>query len=192
MAAGRDLESYGVPAGRKPRRSRWCSRRSSCCRWSSSSSSAFGLQRLPDAARLSRRAATSRASTAASTTCRTLHDVQRPMSPTAKFCFIVWALTARHRLPVAYFLRLPRTLGDDADGAVPRLPHPVLDVERHPHDFVDSAAGAQWPRNQALVGAHVVDAPVEWLLYSPFSSRSPSSTCSPSHGRAIFNFDDAH
>ena len=38
-----------------------------------------------------------------------------------------------HRL----FPRLLRPLADLADGAVPGLHHPVLDLEHHPHDLVD-------------------------------------------------------
>ena len=30
--------------------------------------------------------------------------------------------------------------------------HAVLDIQRHPHDFVGAAAGAQWLVNQVLLG----------------------------------------
>ena len=67
------------------------------------------------------------------------------------------------------FSRIPHQIRDGADGAVPRLHHSVLDFERHPHDLLDPAARAQWAGQPILVGSHIVDQPLEWLLFSPFS-----------------------
>ena len=58
------------------------------------------------------------------------------------------AAHARPRLHVAYFLAFHIRSLDRADGALPRLHHPVLDLERHPHDLLDSAARPQRPRQQ--------------------------------------------
>ena len=100
---------------------------------------------------------------------------------------------ADHRLHDRLFPRLPRPLGDDADGAVPRLHHSVLDLERHPHDLVDPAARTQRARQRraharpyrgqagrmaalfALLGVARLHPPLHLL-----------------HGRADLQFDDAH
>ena len=50
---------------------------------------------------------------------------------------------AGHRLHRRLFPRLLRAHRDHADGAVSRLHDSVLDLERDPHDLVDSAARAQ-------------------------------------------------
>ena len=100
---------------------------------------------------------------------------------TAKFCLIVWVTDARHRLHRRLFPRLLRALGDDADGAVPGLHDPVLDVERHPDDLLDSAARPQRPRQP-----RADDAPISSTSRSNGCSirssrwRSPSPTCSRS------------
>ena len=59
---------------------------------------------------------------------------------------ITWALTAADRLHRRLLPRLPRPLADLADGAVPGLHHPVLDLQRHPHDLVDPAPRPQRAR----------------------------------------------
>ena len=100
---------------------------------------------------------------------------------TAKFCFIVWVTDARHRLHRRLFPRLLRALGDHADGAVPRLHDPVLDLERDPHDLLDSAARPQRPRQPgADPRAHRRHAGRMAALFAILGRRSPSSTSSPS------------
>ena len=64
---------------------------------------------------------------------------------TLKLCFLVWAHHALHRLLGRLFPRFPCQVQDLADGAVAALHDPVLDLQRHPHDRVDSAARPQRP-----------------------------------------------
>ena len=90
---------------------------------------------------------------------------------TAKFCLIVWALTLVHRLHRRLFPRLLHPQRDDADGAVPRLHHSVLDLERHPHDLVDPAARPQRPRQPVAGRARM-------------SSTRRSNGCSIRHSRS--------
>ena len=68
-----------------------------------------------------------------------LCTILRTYVSTAKFCFIVGD-DAGDRLYPCLFSRLPHPVGDDANGAFPRLHHSVLDVERDPDDLMDSAA----------------------------------------------------
>ena len=183
MAAGGDLESARrSPAGRRRRRSRWCSRRSSCCRSSSSSSSASGTttttQMLPTF--------TTRSYVESFDGCLTdlpnLCTMFKTYVSTVKFCFIVWALTLVIGFTVAYFLAFHVRSTTMQIGAVPRLHHPVLDLERHPHDLVDPAARPQRP-GQPGAGRrrHVVDAAARMAaVFADSRSCSPSSTCSPS------------
>ncbi len=99
-----------------------------------------------------------------------LCTIFRTYLSTAKFCLIVWVLTLVIGFTVAYYLAFHIRTADDADGAVPRLHDPVLDLERHPHDLVDSAARAQRRSStRRSIDAHIINQPLEWLLYSPFS-----------------------
>src|SRR4029077_16582678 len=50
---------------------------------------------------------------------------------------------AADRLHHRLLSRLLRPLADLADGAVPGLHHPVLDLEHHPHDLLDSVPRPQ-------------------------------------------------
>ena len=100
---------------------------------------------------------------------------------------------APHRLHGRLFSRLPHPLDDDADGAVPRLHHSVLDLERHSHDFVDPAARTQRARERRA---------------DPCPCRRPAGRMAPLlallgvarvhpsfhllHGGADLQFDDAH
>ena len=101
----------------------------------------LGLQRLRLCCRLSRRAATPRPSRVAwnSLAARSLHDPQ-DLCVDGEILLHRLAHHAPHRLHGRLLSRLPHPLDDDADGAVPRLHHSVLDLERHSHDFVDPAA----------------------------------------------------
>ena len=67
---------------------------------------------------------------------------------TLKLCVLTWALTLLIGFTVAYFLAFPRPLQDLADRAHAALHHSVLDLERDPHDRVDSAARPQRARQQ--------------------------------------------
>ena len=133
-------------AGFRPCRSASCSCSSSSSRSSSSSSSVSGTTTNTKCCRRSRRAAIPRTSRAASTHLPDLCTILKTYLSTAKFCFIVWLSTLDHRLHRRLFPRLLRPHRDHADGAVSRLHDSVLDLERHPHDLVDSAARPQRAR----------------------------------------------
>ena len=64
---------------------------------------------------------------------------------TLKLCFLTWAITLLIGFSVAYFLAFHVRSQDLADRAVAALHHPVLDLQRDPHDRLDSAARPQRP-----------------------------------------------
>ena len=130
-------------AGFRPCRSASCFCSSSSSRSSSSSSSVSGTTTITRCCRGSPRAATPRPSRAASTQLPDLCTILKTYLSTVKFCFIVWVTTLIIGFTVAYFLAFYMRSLDDADGAVSRLHDPVLDLERDPHDLVDSAARPQ-------------------------------------------------
>ena len=72
---------------------------------------------------------------------------------TLKLCAVVWAVTLVLGFTIAYFLVFPRAVAHHADGAVPRVHDPVLDVQRHPDGLVGAAARAE--RRRQLVPAGV-------------------------------------
>src|SRR5208337_2398525 len=88
---------------------------------------------------------------------------------TAKFCFIVWATTLIIGFTVAYFLafHVRSTTMQIVLFLVCTIPFWTSNVIRMISWI--PLLGRNGLVNQMLVGAHVVDAPVEWLLYSPFS-----------------------
>jgi putative spermidine/putrescine transport system permease protein len=88
---------------------------------------------------------------------------------TAKFCFIVWALTLVIGFTVAYFLafHVRSATMQMVLFLVCTIPFWTSNVIRMISWI--PLLGRNGLVNQLLVGAHVVDAPVEWLLYSPFS-----------------------
>ena len=112
---------------------------------------------------------------------------------TAKFCFIVWAHDARHRLHRRLFPRLSRPLGDHADGAVSRLHHSVLDLERHPHDLVDPAARPQRAR-QPRADARPCRRQAGRMaaLFAVLGGARLRPPLHLLHGGADLQFDDAH
>src|SRR5882672_12220845 len=89
--------------------------------------------------------------------------------------------------------RFPRPLGDLADGAVSRLHHPVLDLQRHPHDLVDPLPGAQRARQHHAAAAR----PDQGTARVPavLRLRRRAGLCPPLHavhGGADLQLDDAH
>ena len=88
---------------------------------------------------------------------------------TAKFCFIVWALTLVIGFTVAYFLafHVRSATMQMVLFLVCTIPFWTSNVIRMISWI--PLLGRNGLVNQMLVGAHVVNAPVEWLLYSPFS-----------------------
>ena len=88
---------------------------------------------------------------------------------TAKFCFIVWALTLVIGFTVAYFLafHIRSTTTQMVLFLVCTIPFWTSNVIRMISWI--PLLGRNGLVNQMLVGSHVVDKPVEWLLYSQFS-----------------------
>jgi putative spermidine/putrescine transport system permease protein len=88
---------------------------------------------------------------------------------TAKFCLIVWALTLAIGFTVAYFLAfyIRSTTTQMVLFLVCTIPFWTSNVIRMISWI--PLLGRNGLVNQALVSAHLVNAPVEWLLYSQFS-----------------------
>ena len=47
--------------------------------------------------------------------------------------------------------------------------HPILDIECHTDDILDSTVRKKWFGNSTLQDMGFIEAPFEWLLYSQFS-----------------------
>src|SRR6202789_2394696 len=88
---------------------------------------------------------------------------------TAKFCLIVWALTLFIGFTVAYFLAfyVRSATTQMVLFLVCTIPFWTSNVIRMISWI--PLLGRNGLVNDALIHAHVVDKPVEWLLYSPFS-----------------------
>src|SRR5271155_6152952 len=88
---------------------------------------------------------------------------------TAKFCLIVWALTLTIGFTVAYFLafHVRSATAQMVLFLVCTIPFWTSNVIRMISWI--PLLGRNGLVNQALMGAHLTHAPVEWLLYSPFS-----------------------
>ncbi|MDE1180769.1 ABC transporter permease [Paraburkholderia sp.] len=88
---------------------------------------------------------------------------------TIKFCAIVWAITLAIGFTIAYFLAFHvRTTGmQTVLFLVCTIPFWTSNVIRMISWM--PLLGRNGLVNQALMGAHLVDSPVEWLLYSNFS-----------------------
>ena len=88
---------------------------------------------------------------------------------TAKFCFIVWLTTLLIGFTVAYFLafHIRSTTMQMVLFLVCTIPFWTSNVIRMISWI--PLLGRNGLVNDALMRAHVVDKPVEWLLYSPFS-----------------------
>ena len=88
---------------------------------------------------------------------------------TAKFCFIVWLTTLIIGFTIAYFLafHIRSTTTQMVLFLVCTIPFWTSNVIRMISWI--PLLGRNGLVNDALIRAHVVDKPVEWLLYSPFS-----------------------
>jgi putative spermidine/putrescine transport system permease protein len=88
---------------------------------------------------------------------------------TAKFCFIVWLTTLSIGFTIAYFLafHIRSTTTQMVLFLVCTIPFWTSNVIRMISWI--PLLGRNGLVNDALMRAHVVDKPVEWLLYSPFS-----------------------
>jgi putative spermidine/putrescine transport system permease protein len=88
---------------------------------------------------------------------------------TAKFCFIVWVTTLIIGFTVAYFLafHIRSATTQMALFLVCTIPFWTSNVIRMISWI--PLLGRNGLVNDALIHAHLVDKPVEWLLYSPFS-----------------------
>ena len=98
-----------------------------------------------------------------------LCTILKTYASTAKFCAIVWAATLLIGFTVAYFLafHVRRTQTQMVLFLVCTIPFWTSNVIRMISWI--PLLGRNGLVNQALLGAHLVDAPVEWLLYSQFS-----------------------
>ena len=88
---------------------------------------------------------------------------------TAKFCFIVWALTLLIGFTVAYFLafHIRTQTTQMVLFLVCTIPFWTSNVIRMVSWI--PLLGRNGLVNQMLIGGHIVSQPVEWLLYSQFS-----------------------
>ena len=98
-----------------------------------------------------------------------LCTILRTYVSTAKFCFIVWVTTLVIGFTVAYFLafHVRSTTTQMVLFKVCTIPFWTSNVIRMISWI--PLLGRNGLVNDALVHAHIVDHPVEWLLYSPFS-----------------------
>src|SRR6202789_492678 len=98
-----------------------------------------------------------------------LCTILRTYVSTAKFCFIVWFTTLIIGFTVAYFLafHIRSTTTQMVLFLVCTIPFWTSNVIRMISWI--PLLGRNGLVNDALIHAHVVDKPVEWLLYSPFS-----------------------
>ena len=123
---------------------------------------------------------------------RSLHDPQN-LCVDGEILLHRLAHHAPHRLHDRLFPRLPHPLDDDADGAVSRLHHSVLDLERHPHDLVDSAARTQRARQRcAHARPYRRQASRMATLFALLGVARVHPSFHLLHGRADLQFDDAH
>ena len=95
--------------------------------------------------------------------------IVKTYASTIKFCFMVWALTLLIGFTIAYFLAFHvRSLTVQMVLAlVCTIPFWTSNVIRMISWI--PLLGRNGLVNQFLVGSHIVDQPVEWLLYSQFS-----------------------
>ena len=98
-----------------------------------------------------------------------LCTILRTYVSTAKFCFIVWLTTLLIGFTVAYFLafHIRSTTTQMVLFLVCTIPFWTSNVIRMISWI--PLLGRNGLVNDALMRAHIVDKPVEWLLYSPFS-----------------------
>jgi putative spermidine/putrescine transport system permease protein len=98
-----------------------------------------------------------------------LCTILRTYVSTAKFCFIVWLTTLLIGFTIAYFLafHVRSTTTQMVLFLVCTIPFWTSNVIRMISWI--PLLGRNGLVNDALIRAHVVDKPVEWLLYSPFS-----------------------
>ena len=98
-----------------------------------------------------------------------LCTILKTYASTVKFCLIVWALTLVIGFTVAYFLAfyVEHVTTQMTLFLVCTIPFWTSNVIRMISWI--PLLGRNGLVNQILVHAHVVDAPIEWLLYSQFS-----------------------
>ena len=123
------------------------------------------------------------------------------LSPVTWRTYLQTAQVRRHhlgadpadRLHRRLFPRLPRPLADLADGAVPGLHHPVLDLQHHPHDLVDPVPRPQRARQHHAAAAR--PDPRAARVPAVLRLRRRAGLCPPLHavhGGADLQLDDAH
>ena len=99
---------------------------------------------------------------------------------------------ARRRILHRLLPRVPCAHHNDAGHAFSRVHRAVLDLERHPHDLVDSAARPQWPdQYRAGQGAHHRDADRVADLLRLLGDRRAGAPLHAVHDRSDLQLDDA-
>jgi putative spermidine/putrescine transport system permease protein len=98
-----------------------------------------------------------------------LCTILKTYASTAKFCFIVWLATLIIGFTIAYFLafHVRSATTQMVLFLICTIPFWTSNVIRMVSWI--PLLGRNGLVNDALMSAHVVDKPVEWLLYSPFS-----------------------
>jgi putative spermidine/putrescine transport system permease protein len=98
-----------------------------------------------------------------------LCTILKTYASTAKFCFIVWLTTLIIGFTIAYFLafHVRSTTTQMVLFLICTIPFWTSNVIRMVSWI--PLLGRNGLVNDALMSAHIVDKPVEWLLYSPFS-----------------------
>jgi putative spermidine/putrescine transport system permease protein len=98
-----------------------------------------------------------------------LCTILKTYASTAKFCFIVWLTTLIIGFTIAYFLafHIRSATTQMVLFLICTIPFWTSNVIRMVSWI--PLLGRNGVVNDALMSAHIVDKPVEWLLYSPFS-----------------------
>src|SRR5277367_6378056 len=98
-----------------------------------------------------------------------LCTILKTYASTAKFCFIVWLATLIIGFTIAYFLafHVRSATTQMVLFLICTIPFWTSNVIRMVSWI--PLLGRNGVVNDALMSAHIVDKPVEWLLYSPFS-----------------------
>jgi putative spermidine/putrescine transport system permease protein len=98
-----------------------------------------------------------------------LCTILKTYASTAKFCFIVWLTTLIIGFTIAYFLAfyIRSATTQMVLFLICTIPFWTSNVIRMVSWI--PLLGRNGVVNDALMSAHIVDKPVEWLLYSPFS-----------------------
>jgi len=110
---------------------------------------------------------------------------------TLKFSVFAWLFSLLIGFWIAYFLVF-HVRNPTGARAIPDLYGAVLDLEHHPHDFVDSAARQGGVDQQRADQDHVIDQPLDVLLFSSLAVViAYVSSADDLHDRSDLQFDGA-